>query len=250
MSDIIGKIRKAYRSGGLSTVIAKGCPYLYNQSIRPRLPRKQTTYNGIPVRAARWFDSIVPWTMSPERPHYESGLIDALRRYVTTGETVVIVGGGWGVSAVVAAKLVGENGSVIVFEGGATKVEHVRETARLNNVADRITVHHAIVGDKISLNARGGSPRQLPASELPSCDVLELDCEGAEISILEDLSVRPAVINVETHGFLGAPATDVADRLEALSYEVVSKVVAEQDQATLAREHDIYVLTAVDISDR
>ena len=250
MSDIVAKLRKNYRLGGLSTVVAKGCPYLYNSSIRPRLPQTQTTYNGIPVRAARWFDSVVPWAPSPERPHYESGLIDALRRYVTARQTVVIVGGGWGVSAVVAANLVGDDGSVIVFEGGAKKVEHVRETALLNDVASRITVHHAVVGNEISLNARSDGPRRLTAADLPSCDVLELDCEGAEISILEDLAVRPAVINVETHGFLDAPATDVADRLAALSYKVVSKTVAEQDQTDLARERDIYVLTAVDVSDK
>lgn len=250
MRDIVRKIWKNYRTGGLSTVVSKGCPYFYNHYVRHRLPRKQTTYNGVPVRAARWFDSVVPYAGSIERPHYESGLIDALRRYVTAGHRVVIVGGGWGVSAVVAAELVGDDGSVIVFEGSATKVEHVRETARLNDVADRITVHHAVVGDEILLNAEGDGPRQLAAADLPSCDVLELDCEGAEISILEELSVRPAVINVETHGFLGAPVTAVTDRLEALSYEVVSKEIAERDQLDYAREHGIYVLTAVDVASR
>jgi hypothetical protein len=44
-----------------------------------------------------------------------------------------------------------------------------------------------------------GDPSQLATLvvapvELPGCDVLELDCEGAEIVILRDMTIRPRVV--------------------------------------------------------
>jgi hypothetical protein len=44
-------------------------------------------------------------------------------------------------------------------------------------------------------------------AELPECDILELDGEGAESLILRNMTIRPRVIAVETHGVYGAPTS-------------------------------------------
>jgi hypothetical protein len=39
---------------------------------------------------------------------------------------------------------------------------------------------------------------QVTPAELPECDVLELNCEGSEIGILRNMTIRPRAIAVET----------------------------------------------------
>jgi hypothetical protein len=63
-------------------------------------------------------------------------------------------------------------------------------------------------------------PLSLAASQLPSCDVLQLDCEGAEVEIPREMTIQPRVILVETHGIFGAPTNLGASVLEKRSYVV------------------------------
>jgi len=52
-----------------------------------------------------------------------------LRSQVRIGDRVTIVGGGEGVTAVVAAKAVGEKGSVVCNEGNSWNVHKINATA-------------------------------------------------------------------------------------------------------------------------
>ena len=63
------------------------------------------------------------------------------------------MGGGEGVTAVVAAKTVGETGSVICFEGNSSSVRNIKTTAVRNKVSNRVAVEHAVVGKAISVYA-------------------------------------------------------------------------------------------------
>ncbi|MGB9965901.1 FkbM family methyltransferase [Halobacterium hubeiense] len=199
------------------------------------------------VRAGRFLDPVVPGH-SLDKPGYEEAIVSALRNHVRQGDHVVVVGGGWGVSATVAAEQTGASGNVHVYEGAQDGVEHVHETAALNGCEDRITVEHAIVGQEVSLYSDSGDAPVLPGSEIPACDVLVLDCEGAELDILADLTIEPSTIIVETHGFLGAPVDDVRDRLIDLGYSVRKCTVAESANADYCEENGIYVLVATPTS--
>lgn len=72
-----------------------------------------------------------------------------------------------------------------------------------------------MVGEAINVY---GDPDQLstlvvaPAA-LPACDILELDCGGAEMVILRNMTIRPRVIAVEAHGLYGAPTVAVKELL-------------------------------------
>lgn len=200
---------------------SSGLPYrvtqfIYDRTIRQQVPRKIASLNGIPARYARLFDS------EDTVPEYEEPNVAALNEHVSEGNSVVIVGGGWGVRSVVAARKVGKTGDVTTFEGSETYADHVRETASLGRVRDRISVVEGIVGEGVFLFSEDNT-NQLPAGDLPDCDLLEIDAEGAEIDILSNLTVGPETIIVETHGCYAAPTPQVELLLEKNGYEVISK---------------------------
>jgi hypothetical protein len=75
----------------------------------------------------------------------------------------------------------------------------VQQTVARNKVTN-VTVHHAVVAQARAVwGRRSDMGAVLPPSELPPCNVLELDCEGAEVEILREMNIQPRVILVETH---------------------------------------------------
>lgn len=209
----------------------------------------EVKYSGIPISRERKLgddnlpDFLVPHPLE-DIADYEQTLISALRSQVRLGDRVTIVGGGEGVTAVVAAKAVGETGSVVCFEGNSWGVRKIKATATRNKVSRRLTVKHAVVGEAIGVY---GAPDELstlvvPPAELPECDILELDCEGAEILILRDMTIRPRVVAVETHGVYGAPTGTVKELLEKLGYAVEEWGIAEPRVSEECEANDIRIL--------
>ena len=107
-------------------------------------------------------------------------------------------------------------------------------------------IHHAVVAKSIAVYGSGSDVGAvLPPSQLPPCNVLELDCEGAEVEILRELTIQPRVILVETHGLYGAPTDLVASLLEKRGYIVSDRGVAEPRVADHCTKHDIRVLLGI-----
>jgi hypothetical protein len=199
--------------------------------------------NGVSARGGTIFSQYLPW-LSHNRPEYESGLISALNSFVNEGDRVVVVGGGWGATAILAAKLAGVSGNVIVYEGSTFFADVVSETALLNNVQSRVEVRNSIVGSNIHI--KGDTHGDvINADELPKCDVLELDCEGAEIDILNNLEIKPRVILVESHGSKGSPSDQIASTLNEQNYTVVDKCIADLGEEKMCMNNDIYVLSSI-----
>jgi hypothetical protein len=220
----------------------------YQRAVRPTLPlRGHVRYGGVIVADRRLGDAWAPRHWRPDQMadmDYEFALINGMNRTARAGDTVIVVGGGLGVTATHAASLVGSSGRVICYEGSPLSSENVRKTAALNGVAERVKVECAIVGAAIGvcLNPGEASPPVLPAVDLPACDVLELDCEGAEITILRDMRIAPRAALVETHGMLGAPSHEVRAALESIGYLVTDLGVAEPDAAEFCEKNDVRVL--------
>lgn len=207
----------------------------YDTILKPRLPNKIGVYNGVAVRDRGLFD------ITDERPDYERPLVASLRDYVQTGDRVVVVGGGKGVSTVAAANQVGADGEVTVYEGGAEEVRKIKQTLRLNRMTDRTNVKHTVVGTAVNVYGDEGDAEHVTPATLPVCEILELDCEGAELEILRNLEISPRVIIVETHENLDAPEEAVREELEHLGYDVVDRDVE-------LAEKGVYILTAYDDS--
>ncbi|WP_440992254.1 FkbM family methyltransferase [Haloarchaeobius baliensis] len=196
---------------------------------------RTVVYNGVAV------PTTAPEEGRDYRPGFEAGTSGELRREVRRGDDVVVVGGGRGITTVVAARLTRSDGSVTTFEANSEMLETLRRTVQVNQVADYVTLEHAAVGP-VSEQAESmfgpGDGERLEPSALPACDVLELDCEGSELEVLSGMDCRPRVVVVETHEPLGVPPEDVTPVLEELGYEITNR--------TPAGMHDeLTVLTAV-----
>lgn len=237
---VISRAKRVYREEGPVQVVRKGVPFVYEEFIRPHLPKLERTvrFNGIEAQTGDvcLADRFVPWFETPwynsSDPAYEQPLIDALRSNLMAGDSVVIIGGGWGVTATVAASIVGESGSVVVYEGAADRISDIKGTLEYNGVSEQVTVHHAIVGEPVTLTGAPKNADHVGPDDLPDCDLLEMDCEGSEVDILPNLDIRPETLIVETH----RNEPTVKDHLNSLGYELVNRGVELPGE--------IFVLTA------
>lgn len=176
--------------------------------------------NGVAVPGTEFDEA------SDYHPDHENTVVAALRRRVCRGDRVVVVGGGWGTTTVVAARMTHFEGDVTTFEPSSKMLETIRRTIRANRVGDVVTVEHAAVGSVSDSSERifgSADGETLPPEELPECDVLDLDCEGAELEILRGIEFRPRLITVEVHPHLGCSHDEVESRLADLGYDVLKK---------------------------
>jgi hypothetical protein len=238
MKSIEGKIKDAWGKGGLFEIVRRA----YVKYIRPQLPERANIYNGVRVLNGRLFDQSVSF-VEGNRPNYESAIVSSLSKVVKSDDRVVVVGGGWGVTSVVAARQLGREGSVVVYEGSKMHVEAIKKTARLNGVENNINVIHAIVGKKIKLKGSNNGAKIINPDEIGRCDVLELDCEGAERIIIDEMNIRPRNIIVETHGHRKSPTELMRVKLEEMSYNIQSCQIAALDRAEYCEQKDIKILT-------
>jgi len=182
-----------------------------------------------------------------DNPDYEGALVASLREAIRPGDRVAVIGGGVGVTAVIASLQAGPTGNVQCFEGSKQGVRQVQKTASRNRVSN-LNVQHAVVAKSEGVWGTGMDVGEvLPASNLPRCDVLELDCEGAELQILTEMIIRPRIIIVETHGVYGAPTDVIARLLEKRGYKVSHRGLADPSEREICRNRDIQVLVGIQV---
>lgn len=201
--------------------------YLYNNFVRERLPRKRKVLNGVVTKKARLLD------LTTINNTYEDPLIRSIREFVQPTDTCLIIGGGWGASTVVAARITDD---VIVYEGSLDQVSHVKKTLKLNDVHEKVDIRRGLVtGEGKFYGNKAADP--VDPENLPSSNVLVMDCEGAELDILQQMTIEPRTLVVESHGHFGAPTDEVTDILQERGYEIV-RIEPESE------ETDVMVITA------
>lgn len=231
------------RDTGPAALVWRLPRYVYKNIVRFALPKADPIlYAGIPVGYRKIGDALISREFN-DAPGYEQALVSALKANTRRGDRVAIVGGGLGVTSVVAALAAGATGHVDCYEGDPHGVTRIGQVAQLNGVSDRITAHHAIVGEAIAVSGNTAAAAAVHPRDLPECDLLELDCEGSEVGILNGMVIRPNVILVETHGFLGAPTVLVRALLKARGYSVDDCGWAEPRFLDACVRNDIRVLT-------
>jgi len=182
-----------------------------------------------PVERTRVLNGVaVPGTSCRDQqdhyPDYEATVVEALRRRVSRGDSVVVVGGGWGTTAVVAAGMTHFEGTVTTYEPSAKMRRLLERTVGVNRVGAVVTIEPAAVGPVSESSERIFGPREGPRvspSALPASDVLDLDCEGAELDVLRGIELEPRLITVEAHPHLGCSCAAVEAQLERLGYEII-----------------------------
>jgi hypothetical protein len=175
--------------------------------IKPLIPiKRRAVHNGVtvprevapPYRLVHDYP-MLPFVTVPDYPNSEGGEVNAHKEYTENGDTVVIVGGGRGVSTVNAARESGPTGNVIVFEGSEEYSNIIDKVTRYNNVDELVKISQNVVGHDKNIYGRLNNYDFISPEELPECDVLEMDCEGAEEEIVQNLIILPRVITVEIH---------------------------------------------------
>ncbi|GJD99391.1 FkbM family methyltransferase [Methylobacterium isbiliense] len=245
LRDVREKLAFLRAQGGAAGVAAKVAAVLYDRSLRRLLPRAEPVlYAGLPTGLHRaWGDRWLPAALvRQDMPDFEHGLVTALRAAVRPGDAVTVIGTGNGITTAVAALAAGEAGSVTCYEGDPGGIAATARTLAANGVSARVRLHHAVVGAPIRVYGAAPSRTVVPPEDLPPADVLELDCEGAEVPILERMTIRPRVVAVETHGCYGAPSGRVRALLERHGYAVSDLGFAEPQMERHCREGDIRVL--------
>ncbi|WP_232702136.1 FkbM family methyltransferase [Halobacterium wangiae] len=185
-------------------------------------------YNGVATKKYYLLDL----TASDYEPDYKQTLVSTVRSVVAEGDSVLEIGSGYGVCTVWLARTVGEEGDVTSYEAGDKQVAATKEAIQLNSnileedLTERTAVEHALVGEGNAVYGPSGA-KIVNAEELPSCDVLVTDCEGAELDILPAMDVRPRTLVIETHPDFGAGTPELSSLLEDYGYECRKEYVSE-----------------------
>jgi hypothetical protein len=233
MTTKINSARKIYRRNGLNAMLEATLRYFMTQILVAFFNlnhKKISVQNGV---AVRYKDLLDPEEVEED---HEEQLIRAIRENLDNGEKVALIGGGHGASTVACAHQIGKEGQVIVYEGAKKSIPIIKETARLNCVEDRVRVKFSVVEEAIMVYGDERHPEILPAKNLPEIDSLVMDCEGAELSILENMGVSPDKIIVETHGHFESPTSEVKNVLRNKGYIIESEY---------SRSQTIDILTAM-----
>lgn len=193
----------------------------YDRHLRGRLKPRPRDINSITVLTTRF-----------ENPDAEPHLRNAIRKTVTPEDDVIVVGGGYGFSTVLAAKF---GATVTAYEASRQMYDRLTAVIGLNHVRQRVTVKHAIVGSAKKVYGDARQAELIHPMFLPDCDVLILDCEGAETEILDCYPHRPRTIVVETHGHLDSPTGAIKETIIERGYRIEAEttVDAKRDIKTL-----------------
>lgn len=169
---------------------------VYDRTLRPlairAFGRRLSVVNGVAMRrqAVTDFTRVIDL----KTPMY--GLI---REAVAPGDHVVDIATGRGGFAVKAAM----NGATVdTYEAAENMVEWAKETVAWNAMDHRVTLHHALVGERVDeLYGPADGADAIEPTDLPPMDGLILDVEGVELDIIPALTEenRPEYIILETH---------------------------------------------------
>lgn len=175
---------------------------IYNNTIRSHLPTKHRLLAGVAVPDAPLLD------FTADKRKYKQGLMSAIVEGVEEGDRVDLVGFGRGVSTVRTFDAGAEH--VTAYEAAEEMISLARKTVDINRPFNsQLTVEQAIVGDPIEVYGDDSNANIQDPENLCVADVLILDCEGSERSIIENLGTYPDTIICETHPERGVSTDEV-----------------------------------------
>lgn len=184
---------------------------IYNATLRPYLPKKIAILNGVGVRYVALFDT------NDVHPNYKHGMGRLIREHVTSIDTVVEIGGGRGVLSIVAARA---GATVHTYEAAEEMVQLLSETVENNPTIGNVQIHHKLVEANKNVFGNKENAEHISTSDLPTHDVLIMDCEGAETAILGGYNHDARVMIIESHPNQDASVKRLETILNNVGYEI------------------------------
>jgi hypothetical protein len=132
-------------------------------------------------------------------------------------DIILAVGVGSGISLIHNCKKDRGPRSFIGIDGSKDQIEIAEDNARLNEVDfSRFKLIEGFVGNPTNIYGTDNqkTTKNIDINQM-DFDILELDCEGSEIEILQDLTARPRHIIVEMHPMYRD--IDIVDFLEMMN---------------------------------
>jgi hypothetical protein len=241
---------KSGKTGKFSFNAVKKFPgLLYRHFFRKILPTVEyQTFADVKVNPIKIGDKYLPSKQHVfdqlKNPDYETALVRGLNEYVKDGDKVVIVGGGKGVTTCIASVRAGIYGRVICYEASRESYKRIKKTLSYNSSPGNIEVINKCVGEPVSVWGQYNDEDIFAPADLPECDVLELDCEGAEKKIILEMAIRPDIILVETHGLYNSSTVEIEELLKDLDYKIESISIADIRSEEYCLKNDIMVIVA------
>lgn len=237
--EVLGPIRKL----GLSPILRRA----YFQFAKPRNGILETEIAGVPVK----FYIRTPGELRNLEPaggaQQESHVLEELKASLRPGEVFYDIGSNVGLYAVVAAKALGESGTVFAFEPMSEAFDHLQENVQLNALTNvkmfrkavgeisEQRVLHLGYGNADSSLVRPRGPMDgssetvevvngdgfIQEQRLPLPNVVKVDVEGFEYAVLCGLGrtlADPAcrMVFCEVHPYLLPEGVDADKVLQAL----------------------------------
>ena len=237
VADLIRHSVKVSMNSGIYRLIQKSLCFIY-RGIWPRLNQTNKIVNPYYLLLLM---------------KYEYQYVSMIQKYINKNEFVVVIGGGDGVSAVAASNQVQPHGKVQVFEGGREEVKKTQRMIDVNNFSQIAMVNHTIVSNDYSLRSSANGAEIISPSDLPECDTLAIDADGAEFEILKNLENKPQKIIIEHHIVpkkqknpdvsnieIEYEPDKIRSEMQNLGYEIIEEV-SEPDRAYGRFEERIFV---------
>lgn len=190
---------------------------VYNRFLREKLPRKYAVMGGVVTPTVRFLDIQERW------PKHKRANIEEIKSQVQSNDDVLEIGSGYGVCTVWSARQATE-GSVLGFEAADEMVELAQEAVDINSeilddqLTDRVEIRQGLVGTANDVWGSATGATTLSPTDLPDCDALVMDCEGAEQGIVDNMTIRPRTAIVEAHPNKGVSTDTVVETLESYGY--------------------------------
>lgn len=225
---IFGKIRKAFKEGGFSLVLQRSFNYTHNR-VRKYLPKKEFTKSHLPYegRLGDYHNSKQP----VERNDIKWQARQSVFRYVNNNDKCFCIGGGEGITA---SHMAEKGDHVVIAEPAKQMIEKINSTMSLSNHENyevKPWLFYSSPEEDIWGNLHSET-EQKTGEDIPKCDVLEMDCEGAELPILRDIEVCPRVLIVEVHCKKGIDYNEVIDTVEEKGYHIDFEYIDYYDRNT------------------
>jgi hypothetical protein len=177
------------------------------------------------------FDELTPtrWYCDPHsyNPAYESTEVDGVKKFVSEGDDVVVIGGGYGVTAVHAANQTA--GDITVIEADESRYNNLHRIFEANDIRNNIELFYGYLGT-LHIDLKNDNIPKIDIEDVPPADVWDMDCEGAEVEILQNLPYKPSVVLVETHD----NHAQVIDLLKSEGYDII-EIIRKSEKLTHIR---------------